>query len=171
MSQKPNKDNPRIRRIAADEGDSDRQWPKKKHLASEHPELMPKPGEKNKIHSILTALPVLMLMIGLYVYFKAEREQNAGLPLVSELVSIQGEYGGVSTASSGGNGQHFLWLLQGDDRSGLRVTADQLALLKQLKKGVALTVEAAPTVAGSKVLWAYSVKNKDALVIEPRVKD
>ncbi len=164
LKKSPLNGNPRIRAIKADEQDENRRWPEKKHLASEHPELLPKPGSKSRIHSVITALPLLMVLAGFYIYFKGENEQSSGTPIVSELVDRQGEYAGVS---SSGSNKHFMWLRDGEKNLGVRITVVQSEQLKSIEKGVMLEVKAAPTVIGSNTLWAYSVKDADGWVLAP----
>jgi len=53
------------------------QWPAP---VSEEDAYVPK--EKNPIHSILTALPILMLVAGLYIYYKGESQQRVGRALL-----------------------------------------------------------------------------------------
>ncbi len=143
----------RIRSLEAGEQAQHRQWPKKKHLASEHPELMPKPGSKSRIHSILTALPLLMLIGGFYVYFKGESAQTEGQPILAQMVEKQGEYGGISSSSKN---KHLLWLKVDEKDVAVRVTTVQAEELKKIPVGEGITIEAAPTVQGSNTLWIIS---------------
>jgi len=156
-----------IRRISKDEKDKRRAWPDKKQLASSHDVPLPKPGEKNRIHSVLVALPVIMLMIGLFVYFKGESAQTSGTPIVSELVTRQGLFKSVSEVSGIGNGKYYLWYTSGDNDKGSRITFEQKERLSALQAGDQLELELAPTVAGSNTLWVYRVVSNGELVIAP----
>lgn len=156
-----------IRRISKDEKDLRRQWPGKKQLASEQPDVPIQPSGKNRIHSVLVALPVLMLMIGLYVYFKGESAQIHGEPVLSELVSREGQFKSVSTVSGIGSDKHYLWYLVDDNAKGARVTAEQKAQLSELELGDEMMLELAPKVAGSRTLWAYKVSVDELVLIAP----
>jgi len=65
------------------------QWPAP---VSEEDAYVPK--EKNPIHSILTALPILMLVAGIYFYYRGESQQNEGAPIFEQSELISGIYTG-----------------------------------------------------------------------------
>ncbi len=156
-----------IRRISKSEKASNRQWPDKKHLASSHDIPLPKPGEKNRIHSVLVALPVLMLMIGLFVYFKAESAQNNGAPILAQLVAREGQFKSLSDVSGIGRAKHYVWYFVGDDAKGARITDEQRVQLSRLKPGDKLALELAPRVEGSNTLWVYSVSHDGTQLVSP----
>lgn len=156
-----------IRRISKDEKSLKRQWPNEKQLASTQNIPLPKPGQKNRIHSVLVALPVLMLMIGLFVYFKGERAQNNGAPILSELVNRTGEFKSVSEVSGIGRAKYFLWYSVEGSAKGVRINAEQKAKLAVLKTGDRLSLELAPTVEGSNTLWAYRVVHGTDEIVAP----
>lgn len=158
-----------IRRIGKDEQDARRRWPDKKQLASSHNTPLPQPGEKNRIHSVLVALPVLMLMVALFVYFRGESAQINGEPVLSELVKYDAQFKSVSTVSGIGKAKHYLWYTVEERARGVRVSERQKAALSHLTLGDALSLEMAPRVAGSKTLWALSVKHNDEVLISPTV--
>ncbi len=156
-----------IRRIGKNEKNSQRQWPDKKQLASSQNIPQPKPGEKNRIHSVLVALPVLMLMIGFFVYFKGERAQNSGAPVLSELVSRTGQFKSVSEVSGIGLAKYYLWYTVDGNSKGVRISAEQKETLGKLETGDELNLELAPTVAGSSTLWAYRIQHDEVELIAP----
>lgn len=133
---------------------------------------MPQPGDKNRIHSVLVALPVLMLVIGLAVYFRGESKQNNGEPVVAEMISRQGLFKSLSEVSGIGTAKHYIWYTDGERARGARVTARQKAQLAVLNEGDALTLELAPRVAGSTTMWAYRIHHEGKLLIDaaPPVK-
>lgn len=143
-----------------------REWPGKKQLASEQPAPQPNPSGKNRIQSVLVALPVIMLIVGLVFYFRGESAQNNGEPVLAELVSREGEFKTVSEVSGIGTAKHFLWYTVGDKTNGARITFEQVAKLNQLSKGDRLTLELAPRVAGSNVLWAYRIEQGDNVLVD-----
>ncbi len=156
-----------IRRISKEEKASNRQWPDKKHLASNHDIPLPKPGEKNRIHSVLVALPVLMLMIGLYVYYSSESAQNNGAPVLSAMETRQGQFKSMSKVSGIGQAKHFVWYFVGEAAKGARVTEAQAHQLSQLKPGDDLLLELVPRVEGSNTLWVYSLSYNNTQLISP----
>jgi len=144
-----------------------RQWPDRKHLASEQNIPLPKPGEKNRIHSVLVALPVIMLIIGLFVYFKGESAQNNGAPVLSELVSREGQFKSVSEVSGIGKPKYYLWYTVNGGSKGARIQAGHKERLSKLQPGDELSLELTPTVAGSTTLWAYRVHHNGVEIIAP----
>lgn len=176
---KPSDNDSPIRRISKDEKASRsgkgahmrRAWPDKKYTASEQNIALPKPGEKNKIHSVLVALPVIMLIIGLAVYFRGESAQNNGAPVVAEMISRSGVFKSVSEVSGIGTPKHYLWYTNGDQSRGVRITFSQREQLSGLSKGDELTLKLAPRVAGSTTLWAYRVSSDGRLLIDASEPD
>jgi len=156
-----------IRRIGKDEQDARRRWPDKKHLASSHENPIPKPGQKNRIHSVLVALPVLMLMIGLFVYFKGESAQINGEPVLAEMVQRTAQFKSVSEVSGIGKAKHYLWYTFEGRSRGVRVSEAEKQSLSQLVEGDELSLELTPRVAGSKTLWAYRVSHDGLELISP----
>ena len=169
MSKHIDKNTSPIRRIGKEEKTSQRQWPDKKQLASSQNVLQPKSGEKNRIHSVLIALPVLMLMIGLFVYFKGERAQNNGAPVLSEIVSRTGQFKSVSEVAGIGQAKLYLWYMVDGNSKGVRISAEQKETLGKLETGDELALELAPNVAGSKTLWAYRVHHDGVELIAPQI--
>lgn len=168
MSKNTDKSASPIRRIGKDEKTPQRQWPDKKQLASSQDIPQPKPGEKNRIHSVLVALPVLMLMIGFFVYFKGESAQNNGAPVLSEMVSRTGQFKSVSEVSGIGLAKYYLWYTVNESSKGVRIRAEQKEILGALKTGDDLSLELAPNVAGSTTLWAYRVHHDGVELIAPQ---
>jgi len=114
---------------------------------------------------VLTALPPLMLMAGLWVYYRTEQAQLAGPPLLQEQVSFNGTFKGLSSLRSLGEQQLFFWLETTQRSRGLRIDAQQKQHLENLPEplteGEALAIKAAPRVAGSKTYWLLEVMRDD----------
>ena len=127
------------------------------------------PGKKNPIHSILTALPILMLFAGLFFFYRGESEQTSGAPIVAESVEVQGTFTGLSELKSGSEGQHFLWLTDATGRRGIRIQASEVALFADRERGLPISVDMAPTVSGSSTFWAWRVTLNDDLVLEREI--
>jgi len=157
-----------IRRIGKDEKTMRRQWPDKKQLASTQNIPLPKPGEKNRIHSVLVALPVLMLAIGMFIYFKGESAQNSGAPVLSELVNREGQFKSVSEVSGIGQAKYYLWYTVDKGSKGVRISAEQKEQLGAIETGDKISLELTPRVAGSTTLWAYRVYHEGVELITPQ---
>lgn len=158
--------NARIRRLSADEQAADRRWPEKKHKASEQ-QVKASTYDSNKIYSILTALPAMMLIVGLLFYFKAERSQRTGEYVVDELVSRSGEFKSVSTVSGIGRDKYYLWYTNEKGERGVRINSEQTNALADLSSGDTIELELAPRVAGSNTLWVYRVRHNNTDIVSP----
>lgn len=127
---------------------------------------------KSRIHSVLTALPVLMLMIGLGYYFHTERLQRDGSPVLEESKLVQATVDGLSvikSISANKPGKHYFWFLVDGQRRGARISVAASELLQPLEKGDAVVIALAPMVAGSKNLWAYQV-SRDGVELLPAIE-
>jgi hypothetical protein len=124
------------------------------------------PREKNPIHSILTALPVIMLIVGLYVYYKGESEQNQGIPIYAESQEIGGVFTGLSVVKSGSQGRHYLWVENEGSTRGIRIRPDQVQLMEELERGIEIQLSIAPTVTGSGTYWAWRVSQDGKVALE-----
>jgi len=106
-----------------------------------------------------------MLVAGLYLFYRSESAQTSGVPLLAEAVEVSGLFTGLSVIKSGGAGRHYLWLnANGRDR-GPRITAQQATVLQSLDIGQPVLVRMAPTVKGSKTLWAFHVEQHDNVLL------
>lgn len=124
------------------------------------------PKERNPIQSILTALPVLMLIAGLYIYFKGESEQSHSAPIRVESVDAEGVFTGLSVVKSGSQGRHYLWFEQDGKARGARVQPLQAEALGALTRGESIQVRMAPSVSGSKTYWAWYVEQADNVFLD-----
>ena len=158
-----------IRRISKDEQDSRRRWPDKKQLASSQNIPLPKPGQKNRIHSVLIALPALMLMIGLFVHFRGESAQINGEPVLAELTKRDAQFKSVSEVSGIGKSKFYLWYTLAGSARGVRISEVQKEKLSELEPGDAISLELVPRVAGSKTMWAYRISQGGTELIGPAV--
>ena len=127
-------------------------------------------ASKNRVHSVLTALPVMMLVAGLVVFYAGERRQSAAAPIAAESVRLDGIYDGLSAVSSGGAGQHYLWLHAdepGAERRGVRVPPAAVASLRRaLSVGQPIVIDAAPSVTGSATRWLWRVQRDGRTVFD-----
>ena len=124
---------------------------------------------KSRIHSVLTALPLLMLVGGLYIYYNGEQSQRDGALIMAEAVELNGAYKGLSIVKSGGEGQHYLWLTVDGRSRGVRLDVNSHAVIEAvdppLSETEALTVSAAPRVEGSRVLWLASLQRGEETLV------
>jgi hypothetical protein len=116
------------------------------------------PRQRNPIHSVLTALPVIMLMAGLYYYYHAESKQLHSPPIRAESVSVSGIFTGMSVVQSGAQGRHYLWFEESGSARGVRVRPDQAQSMSALSKGERVSLKIAPTVHASSTYWAWYVE-------------
>ncbi|MGQ7847877.1 hypothetical protein ACUNV4_25510 [Granulosicoccus sp. 3-233] len=125
------------------------------------------PRARNPIHSILTALPVIMLVVGLYLYYQGESEQSDSAPIRAESVNAEGIFTGLSVIKSGSSGgRHYLWFDQNGKSRGVRIQPAEAAILQSLSRGEPLRISMAPSVAGSRTFWAWYVEQGDVVFLD-----
>ena len=124
------------------------------------------PRDRNPIHSILTALPILMLIAGLYIYYRGESEQSHSAPIRVESVNAEGVFTGLSVVNSGSQGRHYLWFEQDGKARGVRVQPLQAQELGALARGESILVRMAPSVSGSKTYWAWYVEQSGEVFLD-----
>ncbi len=124
---------------------------------------------KNRIHSVLTALPVIMLVVGLYVHYSGENAQISGQAITSESTTLEGIFNGLSRVKGSGSGKHFIWIETAARARGLRLTQQQSQRLQSLQKGSSISILAAPTVSGSTTLWVYQLEQDGNVIIDAPV--
>ena len=125
---------------------------------------------KNRIHSVLTALPVLMLCAGLYIYFKGESVQKSGTPILTEADHRDVVFDGFSKVQYGsGKGKYYFWYQWEGQQKGARLHYPQRQLLdtQALQEGEPLSISVAPTVAGSRTLWLYAIQREGNELLPP----
>ena len=125
-------------------------------------------GRRSRVYTTVTALPVLMLVGGLALFYRAESVQSGGAPIRAEATVASGVHRGLSVVRTGGRGQHFLWF---DDeargRRGVRVSAAQERLLRPLLEiGDPIVLDVAPTVEGSAVPWVWRVRRDGEVLLD-----
>ena len=123
---------------------------------------MPK---KNPIHSLVTTLPVIMLLAGLGIYFSNERKQFAGEPILSEAVQYSGRFSGISKQNDKINAQRILWVQSAERLRGARIDYAQYNRLSVLDDQAQVNLWAAPRVAGSATLWVVRLTVDGSVVL------
>ena len=124
------------------------------------------PKERNPIHSILTALPIIMLVAGLYIYYDKESEQTDSAPIFSETIEAAGVFTGLSVVKSGAQGRHYLWFEDNGSSRGVRIKPEQAVVLQALSRGEVISLKIAPTVHESKTYWAWYVEQSGQVLID-----
>lgn len=135
------------------------------------------PPPRSNLQSLLTSLPILMLLVGLWVFYRNEGAQTEAGPLLAESEQLVGQYQGVSQVRSGGSGRHYLWLrvesggsasaAQDGARRGFRLLPQHAAMARQqLTLDDDVIVDVAPTVAGSETRWLWRLAIDDLVLID-----
>ena len=114
--------------------------------------------KKNPIHSMITTLPVIMLIIGLWFYFSGEKQQRTGEPILSEMIEVSGGFSGMSEQSKKPNAQRIIWIETPERLRGGRLDLQQYSLLQGLKKDQPVRLWLAPRVEGSNLLWVVKAQ-------------
>ena len=111
--------------------------------------------KKTRTQAVLTALPVLMLLVGLFFHWNTERQQTAGTPITTEAQTLGGEFDRITPRDDKASGKHFIWLRTADRTRPIRITYEQKQelLAQSLSSGDKVQLHTAPTVSGSNVLW------------------
>lgn len=130
------------------------------------PEDVYVPKQKNPIHSILTALPILMLVAGLYFHYQKESEQSDGAPIRAESVVLEGVFTGLSVVQSDSLGRHYLWVDVSGSTRGVRIKPSQIQQLQNLERGEVVIMNVAPTVTGSRTFWAWHIEQKGSVFLD-----
>ncbi len=133
------------------------QWPPVRD-----PDLNYKSKVRNPLHSIITALPLIMLVAGLYIYYRGESQQTHGAPIGSQSIELTGTFTGLSATS----GRHYLWVEHDGAPKGVRIHAEQVAGLEALERGVEVAMKIAPSVDGSTTYWAWYVEQAGSLYLD-----
>lgn len=122
--------------------------------------------KKNPVHSVLTTLPVIMLLLGLWFYFSGEKQQRSGEPILSEMITVSGAFSGMSEQSKKPSAQRIVWIKTPERLRGGRLNIDQYSLLQQLQKDQQVQLWLAPRVEGSTVLWVVKAQAGDQVFFD-----
>jgi len=123
--------------------------------------------QRNRTYAVLSALPVLMLLVGLAWSWLGERRQSGGEPIAAQSVTLQGRFDGLTKVGAGGEGRHYLWLQTEERRRGVRVVPREARRLKGLlAPGEPITIDAAPTVDGSPTRWLWRLQRDGRTVLD-----
>ncbi len=126
------------------------------------PNLSYKEKSRHPVLSLITALPLIMLVAGLYYYYYAESEQTNSKPIASESREIIASFSGLSAT----RGRHYLWVEFEGNSKGIRVREEQVPLLEEMIRGEQLIVEMAPSISGSTTLWALRVEQAGSIFLD-----
>lgn len=132
---------------------------------------------KSRMHSVLTALPVIMLGAGLWYYYSGEQKQKNSPFILERSEQLDGKFVGLSVVGSGSWGRHYFWVSTVDGESqrkrSVRITSDEALYLTMpkfkeqvgLDPGDTIALRASPTVPGSAILWLQELKEGDRVVL------
>lgn len=123
-------------------------------------------AKKNPIHSLVTTLPVIMLLAGLWFYYSSESKQRGGEPVLAEMVTVTGFFSGTSEQNTNPGAQRLLWIKTPDRLRGGRLELVQYKLLQKLHKDQSVHVWMAPRIRGSNTLWVLKVVADEQLIID-----
>lgn len=116
-------------------------------------------SKKHPIETLVTTLPLVMLLAGLAFYFLNERRQVDGQIQYDQVQRFDGEYSGISQQSDKPDAQRIVWIQTPARLRGGRVDYQQAQQLKTLSSGDPISVWAAPKIAGSNTLWVVKVSS------------
>lgn len=133
------------------------QWPPVRD-----PNLAYKNKSRNPLHSIITALPLIMLVTGLYIYYRGESRQTHSVPILEESI----ERSGVFTGLSATRGRHYLWLETQGVAKGVRIREEQVPQLEILVRDADILVKMAPSVPESTTYWAWYVEQSGSVFLD-----
>ena len=133
------------------------QWPPPRD-----PNLSYRHKSRNPVHSIITALPIIMLVAGLSLYFYNESQQTRQSPIASESVDVSGIFTGLSHTSS----RDYLWVEIDGVAKGIRVPSESVKTLESLERGSVIDVSMAPRISQSKTYWAWRISQSDEVILD-----
>lgn len=143
-------DSPGNEKTAAADADQPRyQWPPPRD-----PNLVYGQKTRNPLQALITALPLIMLIIGLYIYYRGEAKQTHSSPILAESVQMSGVFTGLSATS----GRHYLWIEQAGVAKGVRLHEEQATVLDDLVRGEVIELRAAPSVHASTTYWVLRIE-------------
>ncbi len=120
----------------------------------------------NRLYSILTALPAMMLIAGLIYYFNIESRQAKGKIIEKQSQLINGSFKGLSGLNANNSSQYYLWINTPKRVRGIRIKTGQVALLNPFREGQPISILAAPRIDGSKTLWLYKVQPQGSQITD-----
>lgn len=126
------------------------------------PNLSYKEKSRHPVLSLITALPLIMLVAGLYYYYHVESEQTNNTPIEAESRELTASFAGLSET----RGRHYLWVEFEGTSKGIRVREQQVPLLEAMTRGENVVVQMAPSITGSTTLWALRVEQAGRVFLD-----
>lgn len=126
------------------------------------PNLSYKEKSRHPVLSLITALPLIMLVAGLYYYYHAESAQTNSTPIEAESREIIASFAGLSQT----RGRHYLWVELDGASKGIRVKEQQVSRLEAMTRGESVIVQMAPSITGSTTLWALRVEQAGRVFLD-----
>jgi len=139
------------------EGQQSYQWPPQRD-----PNLAYGNKSHHPIHALIMALPLLMLMAGLFIYYRGEFAQTLSVPIQAESIEMSGVFTGLSATSN----RHYLWIEQAGLAKAIRLQEMQVAMLDDLVRGEPVQLQVAPTVHESTTYWVVRVEQSGNIILD-----
>lgn len=120
----------------------------------------------DRIYSILSAFPAMMLIGGLIYYYSSQGAETSGELIKEQTIELVGSFKGFSKVNPNTLNTSYLWIKTEKRDRGARLMDKQLEKLRTLKKGDDLLLLVAPRVEGSKTLWGYRVESDGMVLLD-----
>lgn len=119
----------------------------------------------DRIYSILSAFPAMMLIGGLIYYYSNQGAETSGELIKEQSTELVGAFKGFSKVNPGAVNATYLWITTPKRDRGARLMDKQVDQLRNLQEGDPLRFLVAPRVEGSKTLWGYRVEHDGVVLL------
>lgn len=120
----------------------------------------------DRIYSILSAFPAMMLIGALIYYYSNQGAETSGELIKEQSTEFVGVFKGFSKVNPSSLNSSYLWITTAKRDRGARLMDKQVDQLRSLKSGDQLRLLVAPRVEGSKTLWGYRVEHDGAVLLQ-----
>ncbi len=120
----------------------------------------------DRIYSILSAFPAMMLIGGLIYYYSNQSAETDGELIKEKTVELVGTFKGFSKVNPNSLNMTYLWITTPKRDRGARLMDKQVEKVRLLKEGDEMRFLVAPRVEGSKTLWGYRVESKGVILLD-----
>ena len=120
----------------------------------------------DRIYSLLSAFPAMMLIGGLIYYYSNQSAETSGELIKERTTELVGTFKGFSNVSPNSINSSYLWIKTSTRDRGARLMDKQIDKLLSLSEGDDLRFLVAPRVEGSKTLWGYRVESEGVVLLD-----
>lgn len=120
----------------------------------------------DRIYSILSAFPAMMLIGGLIYYYNSQGAETSGELIKEQTTELVGSFKGFSKVNPNSRNASYLWIKTEKRDRGARLMDKQVEKLRSLKQGDGLLLLVAPRVEGSKTLWGYWAESDGVVLLD-----